>query len=118
MRELIMSKQFCGVGYDSVGASIPVKMKEAFADQATLMGGVAQVMGRNVKIVAPAANKFTCTVFYVNQLRADMEGYHRPLTPGGFAVKHAVSMRIYVRPGRDKYVAKLDTAEGKDSSVQ
>jgi hypothetical protein len=65
-------------------------------------------MKRNVQTVAPLANLYGVTVFYLNQLRADMDGYNRPMTPGGHAVKHAMSVRIYLRPGSDKYFDKIN----------
>jgi recombination protein RecA len=102
MRDLIMSKEFAAIGYDSIGASIPSKMMQSFEEQATMFGGVAQVMGRNVRIATAYADLFNTTVFYLNQLRADMEGRHRIMTPGGHAPKHHCSVRIYIRP-TDKY---------------
>jgi recombination protein RecA len=119
MVELIRSGSFCAVGFDSIGGAIPARLQDPFADQATLMGGVAAVMSRNVRVVAPAADDAKCTVIYVNQLRADMEGYRRPITPGGHAVKHMNSVRLYVRKGRDEYTSGDygKSAEGKPTVV-
>jgi hypothetical protein len=43
-----------------------------------------------------------------------MDGYNRPVTPGGHAVKHAMSVRIYLRPGSDKY---FDKVNGENTQV-
>lgn len=106
MADLIRTEEFCCFVWDSVGASAPSKEHGRFEDAKDVMGGVAKIMSRNVKTMIPLANYYGVTLFYLNQLRADMAGYNRPITPGGLTLKHMASRRIYVRPGKDKYEAR------------
>ena len=108
MVELIKSKEVCAVVWDSIGAAATKHSMQQLTDKNDKMGGNAAVMKRNVQTVAPLANLYGVTCFYLNQLRADMDGYNRPMTPGGHAVKHAMSVRIYLRPGSDKYFDKIN----------
>jgi len=108
MVSLIKSKEVCAVVWDSIGAAATKHSMQQLTDKNDKMGGNAAVMKRNVQTVAPLANLYGVTCFYLNQLRADMDGYNRPMTPGGHAVKHAMSVRIYLRPGSDKYFDKIN----------
>ena len=108
MVELIKSKQFCSIVWDSIGAAATKHSMQAVTDKNDKVGGNAAVMKRNVQTVAPLANLYDVTCFYLNQLRQDMGGYNRPMTPGGNAVKHAMSVRMYLRPGSEKYFDKID----------
>lgn len=109
MVRLIKSKEICAIVWDSIGGAATKHSMNELTDKNDKMGGNAAVMKRNVQTVAPLANLYGVTCFYLNQLRADMDGYNRPMTPGGHAVKHAMSVRIYLRPGSDKYYDKINT---------
>ena len=108
MVELIKSKEVCAVVWDSIGAAATKHSMQQLTDKNDKMGGNAAGMKRHVQTVAPLANLYGVTCFYLNQLRADMDGYNRPMTPGGHAVKHAMSVRLYLRPGSDKYFDKIN----------
>jgi recombination protein RecA len=108
MVRLIKSKQICAIVWDSTGAAATKHSMQELNDKNDKVGGNASVMKRNVQTVAPLANLYNVTCFYLNQLRQDMDGYNRPMTPGGNAVKHAMSVRLYLRPGSDKYFDKVD----------
>ena len=108
MVELIKSKEICAIVWDSIGAAATKHSMQQLTEKNDKMGGNAAVMKRNVQTVAPLANLYGVTCFYLNQLRADMDGYNRPMTPGGHAVKHAMSVRLYLRPGSDKYFDKIN----------
>lgn len=118
LSDTLKSGAVCGALWDSIGGAGTKASMETFSDKGTLFGGNAQVMKRNVQTIAPLANLFDVTVFYINQLREDMDGYNRPVTPGGRAVKHAMSLRIYLRPGsisteqKTKYYTKLPEDDG------
>lgn len=101
-RDLIQKGRVCAIGFDSVGHVATSREHRPFDQQQAVMAGAASVMSRFVKQVSPLANLFTTTVFLCNQLRDDMEGFHRPMTPGGHALKHAMSIRVYLRPGAEK----------------
>lgn len=106
MTRLIKSGKVCAIGFDSIGSATTSAESQEFADQNAIRGGNAAVMSRNVGSVAPLASLFGVTCFYTNQVRADMEGYHRIMTPGGHKVKHLMSVRMYVRRGKEKYHSK------------
>ena len=108
MVDLIKSKEICAIVWDSIGAAATKHSMQHLTDKADRVGGNASVMKRNVQTIAPLANLYGVTCFYLNQLRADMDGYNRPMTPGGKAVKHHMSVRIYLRPGSDKYFDKIN----------
>jgi recombination protein RecA len=108
MVELIKSQKICGIVWDSIGGAATRHSMQQLTDKNDRMGGAASVMKRNVQTVAPLANLYNVTCFYLNQLRADLDGYNRAMTPGGHAVKHAMSVRLYLRPGRDKYFDKIN----------
>ena len=108
MVHLIKSQQICAIVWDSTGAAATKHSMNDLTDKADRVGGNAAVMKRNVQTVAPLANLHNVTCFYLNQLRADMGGYNRPMTPGGNAVKHAMSVRMYLRPGSEKYFDKIN----------
>lgn len=114
MVNLIKSKEICAIVWDSTGAAATKHSMQQLTDKNDRVGGNAAVMKRNVQTVAPLANLYNVTCFYLNQLRADMDGYNRPVTPGGHAVKHAMSVRIYLRPGSDKY---FDKVNGENAQV-
>ena len=108
MVSLIESKQICAIVWDSTGAAATKHSMQAVTEKNDRIGGNAAVMKRNVQTVAPLANLYGVTCFYLNQLRQDMGGYNRPMTPGGNAVKHAMSVRMYLRPGTEKYFDKIN----------
>ena len=114
MVNLIKSNEICAIVWDSTGAAATKHSMQQLTDKSDRVGGNAAVMKRNVQTVAPLANLYGVTCFYLNQLRADMDGYNRPMTPGGHAVKHAMSVRIYLRPGSDKY---FDKVNGENTQV-
>lgn len=111
MSDLIKSNRFSTIGFDSIGQASNWREQQQFSEQNTMYGGVAGVMTRHVKTIAPIANLHNVTLFYMNQLRADMEGFNRPMTPGGHAVKHMMSIRIHLRPGTEKYYEKVPGGE-------
>lgn len=110
MQHLLKSQQLCAIGFDSIGAVQTYKEHESFEDRENVLAGAARPMTRNVKTMAPLANLYGVLCVYTNQLRADMQGYNRPTTTGGHAVKHLMSVRLYIRPGKDKYEVK--TSDG------
>lgn len=116
MVRMIKSNLFAALVFDSIGAALPSYQKEEFRDKATRQGGNAAIMSRCVNTVSPIANRYNVTILFLNQLRADMDGYNRPMTPGGHAVKHAMSLRLYLRPGTEKFYDKI--TDGVEASTQ
>lgn len=107
----------CAIGFDSIGAASSLTEHLSFEDRSRVIGGSAGVMTRNVKTIAPIANLFGTTVLYANQLRADMAGYNRPTTPGGYAVKHMMSTRVYLWPNTQRDSKKFDKIDGAEVQV-
>lgn len=107
----------CAIGFDSIGAASSLTEHLSFEDRSRVIGGSAGVMTRNVKTIAPIANLFGTTVLYANQLRADMAGYNRPMTPGGYAVKHMMSTRVYLWPNTSNDSKKFDKIDGAEVQV-
>jgi len=103
----IESGQICAIVFDSIGAVQGAYSFNEFDDKSTRMGGAAAVMSRHVGVVAPLADLYNVTMCYLNQLRDDMAGFGRPITPGGRKVKHAMSLRVYIRPGKLRYYDRI-----------
>ena len=97
-KEAVGSGQVSFVLFDSIAAA---ETRYAMEDpQKETRGGNAKVMGRFSRIAATFSSKYHCCTFAVNQLRDDMEGFHRLITPGGRAVKHHASLRVYIKRGK------------------
>lgn len=107
----------CSIGFDSIGGAASSREFDTFGEREHIFAGAAKVMTRNVKTIAPLANLFQATVFYSNQLRADMQGYNRPMTPGGLAVKHHMSMRLYLWPSTKNDTKRMDKIDGQEVQV-
>ena len=107
----------CAIGFDSIGAAMSYKEHEFVGDREMLMAGAAKIMTRNVRTIAPLANLYQSTIFYSNQLRANMTGYGGPQTPGGYAVKHMMSCRIYLWPTSSNDTKKFDKIDGQEVQV-
>ena len=107
--KLIKSGEFAAIAWDSVGASMGKAGHLDYEEKPIAMAYAAGVMTRNVLQAAPVADIHGCTVFYLNQIRADMAGRHPGAfkTPGGHALKHMTSVRLYLRPGTDKFTDKV-----------
>lgn len=103
MVTLIKSKQVCAIAFDSIGAAATKHSMQQLTDKNDRVGGNAAVMKRNVQTIAPLANLFDVTCFYINQLRDDLTGYNQITVPGGRAPKHAMSVHLYLRPGNKEY---------------
>jgi len=106
------------IGFDSIGAAMSYKEHELVSDRETIMGGAAHIMTRNVRTLAPLANLYQTTVFYSNQLRANYSQYGSPfITPGGHAVKHMMSCRLYLWPNTSNDSKKVDKIDGQEVQV-
>jgi protein RecA len=107
----------CAIGFDSIGAAASTQEFDKFGDREYTVGRTAIVMTRNVRTMAPLANLYNTSVFYTNQLRADMQGYNRPITPGGYAIKHMMSMRVYLWPNTKDDSKRKDKIDGQEVQV-
>jgi RecA/RadA recombinase len=107
----------CAIGFDSIGAAAASQESQTFGEKEYVIGRTAGIMTRNVRTIAPLANLYNASVFYTNQLRADFQGYNRPLTPGGHAVKHMMSIRLYLWPSTGNDTKKMDKIDGQKVQV-
>jgi recombination protein RecA len=107
------SGQICVASYDSIGGS----PSQRVTDKSALIGNIggnALAMTRFAQFASIYSDKYKCLTICINQIRADMAGYNRPITPGGHGLKHAFSLRIFLSRGKDKY---NDLINGEDLQV-
>jgi len=114
MTRMIKSDLYCAIVWDSIGAAATVHSQQELTDKKDKIGGNAAVMKRCVQTNGPLADLFDVTLFMINQLRDDITGYHQLVRPGGHAVKHQMSVVLYLRPGTEKY---FDKVNGEDLQV-
>ncbi len=114
MTRMIKSDMFCAIVWDSIGASATAYSQQELTDKKDKIGGNASVMKRCVQTNGPLADLYDVTIFMINQLRDDITGYHQLVRPGGHAVKHQMSVVLYLRPGTEKY---FDKVNGEDLQV-
>lgn len=104
--------------FDSIGAIL--RPSEAEEGGKPSQGGQAGLITWGVKAAAPIAFKRCKSVMYLNQIRDDMNARVSGVydSPGGHALKHACDIRVYIRPGREKFTEKdNDGSESYDVEV-
>lgn len=94
--DAVSSGQVGFVLFDSIGGS-PTKAAAEKDAEKVQVGGNAGAVTKFARLAATHSAKYRCLTFCVNQVRADMEGFRRHMTPGGHALKHACVMRIKLR---------------------
>lgn len=94
--DAVSSGQVGFVLFDSIGGS-PTKAAAEKDAEKVQVGGNAGAVTKFARLAAAASAKNRCLTFCVNQVRADMEGFRRHMTPGGHGLKHACVMRIKLR---------------------
>jgi len=105
-----------GIGiviFDSIGAMVGDREQEP--GEKKQAGGQSALVTQMVKmLLVPAARNLT-TVVFLNQVR-DVFGAAVPMveSPGGHALKHAASIRVQLKPTRDKI---YDTIAGEKKEV-
>lgn len=96
--------------YDSVGGAPSQRVTQKSATIGE-MGGNALPMSRLAKFSSIYSDKYDVLTIFINQEREDMSGYMRYTTPGGRALKHAYSLRIRLRKGKERFNEKIDGEE-------
>ena len=94
---------FAVAAIDSIGGAPTVKTFDKEAEKASV-GGNAVGVTAFAKYAQNMSNKFTCLTIGLQQVRADMEGFRRYITPGGEGWKHACSLRIELRRSNKEVV--------------
>lgn len=94
--------------FDSVGA---VAGESDLKEEAKIkVGGQSKIITEGVKRILMSAWKNNVGIMFINQQR-DVHNSPVPNTvdsPGGWAIKHAAMYRVHLKPGKDRYMAKID----------
>jgi recombination protein RecA len=104
---------------DSIGGS-PTRRATLDSSGATRSAEKANVGGNALGVTTFAniatgySQKYHCLTLGINQIRQDMDGFHRHLTPGGNAWKHACVLRLQLKRGSEKVIRKVN---GEDIPV-
>ena len=100
--------------FDSIGALS--SESENTTDGNKKAFGQAGLITWGVKRVMPRAKKNGVGILFINQQRDDNKSRIAGLveSPGGWALKHAMLIRIHLKPGKDRWVVKID---GEDKIV-
>jgi recombination protein RecA len=109
-REALKMGTVCIAVLDSIGGAPTRRTTEKSAEIANF-GGNAMGVGEFARSAATLGGKYQCQTIGLNQIRQDMTGYRRFMTPGGEAWKHACSLRVQFKRGPDKYVEKKANGE-------
>lgn len=99
--EFVKTGEVCVVVVDSIGGAPTQRVLEKSATIGD-MGGNAIAVSRFARFAQTLSGKYDCATIGINQVRADMSGYRRLVTPGGMAWIHAVSLRVELKKGKDK----------------
>lgn len=94
--DAVSSGQVGFVLFDSIGGS-PTKAAVEKEAEKVQVGGNAGAVTKFSRIASTLSAKNRCLTFCINQVRADMDGFRRHMTPGGHGLKHACVMRIKLR---------------------
>jgi len=94
--------------FDSIGGA-PTKAATEKEAEKVQVGGNAGAVTKFSRLASTYSAKYNCLTFCVNQVRADMEGFRRHMTPGGHGFKHACVLRIKLRKStQDKVEAVVN----------
>lgn len=111
-RSTVMTGKVSMIILDSIGGAPTARVMDE--DRSANKGEVAGNAAGVTKFARFAANfsvKYDLLTLGINQVRDDMEGYHRLVTPGGRGWKHACVLRIQLRRGKEKYFEKINGEE-------
>lgn len=109
-KESVRTGQVCVVVLDSIGGA-PTKRTVDKSAEIASFGGNSIGVGEFARNASTLGGKYRCLTIGINQVRQDMAGFRRLMTPGGEAWKHACSLRVQVKRGPDKYVEKQPNGE-------
>lgn len=94
--EALRSNAIAVAVLDSIGGA-PTDRTFWKSAQIGNVGGNALGMTRFAGFAENMSSKYTCLTICINQVRDDLGGYNRLITPGGNAIKHAFSLRIELK---------------------
>jgi recombination protein RecA len=108
--DAVSSGQVGFVLFDSIGGS-PTKAAVEKEAEKVQVGGNAGAVTKFARIASTLSAKNRCLTMCINQVRADMEGFRRHMTPGGHGLKHACVMRIKLRRSTQDKVESVVNGE-------
>lgn len=111
--KVVGSGQISFVMLDSIGGSPSQRVMTKSAEIGNI-GGNALAVTRFAQIASIYSQKYHSLCLGINQTREDLAGYHRMITPGGRAWKHACVLRIQLKRGQSSVSRKID---GEDIPV-
>lgn len=95
-RDAVKTKRVAVVVVDSIGGA-PSKQVVDKSSEKGSVGGNSGPVTRFANFADGLSTKYTCLTICINQVRDDMTGYHGYITPGGWGLKHACSIRIELK---------------------
>lgn len=102
--DLVSTGQISMVLFDSIGGTTTKMASEESAEKVDMT--FAKAVTRFARLAAVHSQKYGCLTFGVNQIRADMQGFHRHMTPGGEAWQHHCIIRLKLKRGQFKVYAE------------
>lgn len=106
--DFVMDDDIHFIVFDSIGAVL--RPSEAGDKGKPSQGGQSALITWGVKRIQTPTWKRQKTVIFLNQIRDDMNARIPGMveSPGGHALKHSAEIRIQLKPGKDRYTAKID----------
>lgn len=96
--------------FDSIAAA-PTKAAAEKEAEKVQVGGNSGAVTKFARLASAASSKHHCLTFCINQVREDMEGFRRHMTPGGRGFKHSCVMRIKLRRSTSEKVESVINGE-------
>jgi RecA/RadA recombinase len=110
LRDLVYEKSVDYILYDSLAATSSAKEQNSEKPQAF---GNAALNAWGIKNVATRCWKNNVGILFINQIRDKPNQKNLPIVtfPGGHAVEHWMKVIIQLKPGTNKYKARIDGEE-------
>lgn len=107
--DLIASDGVGLVVIDSLPALVSQQAMDKTMEEKTY-AGISGPLSTFCSKVLPLCNKHKCTLIGINQIREDMSGYNRVMSPGGRMWKHTCFVRMLLKQGKfyDKNYKELN----------
>jgi recombination protein RecA len=117
LKEMLESGMFSYITLDSVGGMISKREFEKDSDE-MVVGTIAKIVTRSMKIATVRASQHHATVHVINQTRANIGGYGADTTSGGgWALKHMTTYQIQHKRTGEKPLM-VGTGDNKDIAGQ
>jgi len=112
VEKLCQSNQISCIVIDSVAQLVPMAVAAKEIDGTANMATTARLLSQTLPRISNAAARSGTVLIFINQIRSSLSMYGSPtLTPGGYALKFASSIRLEVASG------KVEERNGKEGCV-